>query len=60
MVNLFQDGTKSVPKSSQNIVRVPMTQDELTGRKDHMPAADPSEATIAHVPNRGGKSSGGG
>lgn len=54
MVNIFQDSTKSVPKSSANIVRVSMTEDEISGRKDHMPKADSSEANVEHVPNRGG------
>lgn len=58
MVNIFQDSTKSIPKKSQNIVRVPMDQDDLVGRKDHLPAADKSEATIVHVANSGGKSGG--
>jgi len=57
-INIFQDSTKSVPKSSPNIVRVSMTQADIAGRKDHMPKADASEATLDHVPNRGGKSGG--
>ena len=59
MVNIFQDPTKSVPKSSTNIVRVSMTQDEISGRKDHMPAADESPASVEHIPNRGGRAAGG-
>ena len=58
MVNIFQDNTKSVPKSSPNIVRVAMTESEIAGRKDHLPKADPSEAIISHVANNGGKSAG--
>ena len=58
MVNIFQDNTKSVPKSSPNIVRVTMTQSEIAGRKDHMPKADSSDAEISHVANRGGSSGG--
>lgn len=53
-LNIFQDSTKSVPKSSSNIVRVLMTEDEIIARKDHMPKAETSEASIEHVPNRGG------
>lgn len=58
MVNIFQDKTKSVPKSSSNIVRVTMTESEIAGRKDHMPKADSSLANVEHVPNRGGASGG--
>lgn len=58
MVNIFQDNTKSVPKSSANVVRVTMTESEIAGRKDHMPKADTSEANIVHVANSGGKSGG--
>jgi hypothetical protein len=58
MVNIFQDGTKSIPKKSENIVRVPMDELEIGGRKDHLPAADKSEATLVHVANSGGKSGG--
>lgn len=60
MVNIFQDPTKSVPKTSANIVRVSMTESEIAGRKDHMPKADTSYANVEHVPNRGGPSAGGG
>lgn len=58
MVNIFQDSTKSIPKKSNNIVRVPMDQLDIGGRKDHLPKADASEATISHVANSGGKSGG--
>jgi hypothetical protein len=53
-INIFQDKTKSVPKSSTNIVRVSMTEDEIVARKESMPKADTSAANIAHVANRGG------
>jgi hypothetical protein len=53
MVDIFQNSTKSVPKSSANIVRVPMTQNDIAGRKDHLPKADESEASVVHVPNQG-------
>ena len=58
MVNIFQDSTKSIPKKSENIVRVAMDQADIAGRKDHLPKADTSEATIVHVANSGGKSGG--
>lgn len=53
MVNIFKDETKSIPKKSANIVRVAMDQNEIAGRKDHLPKADPSEADIVHVANQG-------
>ncbi len=57
-MDIFQDKTRSVPKSSDNIVRVTMTQDELVARKDSMPKAEQSRASVEHVPNRGGNSGG--
>lgn len=57
MVNIFQDPTKTVPKRDAQIVRVPMDQEEIGGRKDHMPAADKSgDMSINHVQNAGTKS----
>lgn len=53
MVNIFQNSTKALPKKAANIVRVAMDQDEMTGRKDHIPKADTNEATIVHVANSG-------
>lgn len=55
MVNLFENSTKSLPKKSENIVRVPMDELEIGGRKEHMPKADTNSATIVHVANQGGK-----
>lgn len=52
-MNLFQDPTKSIPKKSENIVRVTMEQSEIAGRKDHLPKADESKAEIVHVANSG-------
>lgn len=56
-MNIFQDQTRSLPKKSENIVRVSMTENEIAGRKDHMPKADTSEASIVHVANSGKGSS---
>lgn len=58
MVNIFQDKTKSIPKSSSNIVRVSMTEDEIVARKESMPKYESSKADIAHVANRGGEGGG--
>ena len=57
-INIFQDKTKSVPKSSTNVVRVSMTEDEIVARRESMPKADSSPANIAHVSNRGGEGGG--
>lgn len=57
-INIFQDKTRSIPKGSSNIVRVMMTEDELVARKESMPKAENSRASIEHVPNRGGDSGG--
>lgn len=54
MVDIFQNSTKSVPKKSENIVRVSMTESEIAGRKDHMPKADENVGSIEHVPNATG------
>lgn len=57
-INIFQDKTKSIPKSSANIVRVSMTEDEIVARKESMPKADSSNASIVHVANQGSNSGG--
>lgn len=57
-MDIFQDKTRSIPKGSENIVRVTMTQDDLVARKETMPKAEQSRASIEHVPNRGGNSGG--
>ena len=56
-MNIFQDPTKSVPKSDEQIVRVDMEQSDIGGRKSHLPSASKSsDMTISHVPNAGSKS----
>jgi hypothetical protein len=54
MVDIFRDGTKSMPKKpSAMIVRVPMDQLDVGGRKDHLPNQTKSDImSISHVPNR--------
>lgn len=52
--NIFQDNTKSLPKKDEQIVRVPMDQSEIAGRKDHMPSPTMGrDMAIQHVPNAG-------
>jgi hypothetical protein len=54
MVNLFQNPTKSIPTSDEQIIRVDMEQIDIGGRKSHLPAQQKSPAlTISHVPNAG-------
>jgi hypothetical protein len=51
-VNIFQNSTKSIPTSDEQIVRVNMEQIDIGGRKSHLPAQDKSGAlTLSHVPN---------
>ena len=53
--NIFQNPTKTVPTSDNQIVRVPMDSQEIGGRKDHLPAGGKSpDLSIQHVPNSGG------
>ena len=51
MSNVFQNPTKSVPKSDPQIVRVDFAQSDIAGRKDHIGSASKSgEMAIRHVP----------
>jgi len=54
MVNIFQDSTKSVPQKDNQIVRVTMEQNEIGGRKDHLPSDNKNpDLSIQHVPSAG-------
>lgn len=53
MPNLFQDPTKSIPTKDAQIVRVDMEQQDIGGRKSHLPKEGKGEASIQHVPNAG-------
>lgn len=54
MVDIFRNPAKSIPTSDEQIVRVNMEEDEIQGRKSHLPAASKSPSmTISHVPNAG-------
>lgn len=56
-MNIFNDPTKSIPKSDAQIVRVDMEQMDIGGRKSHLPSQDKSnDMSISHVPNAGTKS----
>lgn len=53
-MNIFQNPAKAIPKSDAQIVRVDMEQDELQGRKSHLPSQMKSpDMGISHVPNAG-------
>lgn len=44
MVDVFKDPTKKLPKEPDaQIVRVGMKQNEVAGRKDHLPAGGKSD-----------------
>lgn len=49
-VNPFSNGDKSIPKQDSQIVRIDMTQQEIGGRKDHLPAQEKdSRMAVKHV-----------
>lgn len=48
-VNPFVNGTKALPKSDAQIIRIPMDQEDIGGRKAHLPAKDKNSMTIKHV-----------
>lgn len=54
-MNIFQNPTKTVPTQDGQIVRVDMEQQDIGGRKSHLPSGEKSSAmSISHVPNSGG------
>lgn len=56
MSSIFQNPTKSLPKSDAQIVRVPMTQNDIGGRTGHIPnaaAGRSDQMSITHIPNAG-------
>ena len=54
MVNIFQNPTKSIPTSDEQIVRVDMEQIDIGGRKSHLPGQMKSGSLgLSHVPNAG-------
>jgi hypothetical protein len=53
-VNIFQNSSKTIPTSDPQIVRIPMEQADIGGRKSHMPSQMVSEKLpLSHVPNAG-------
>jgi hypothetical protein len=56
MVDIFKNNTMTVPKNDPMIVRVDMEQQDIGGRKSHLPNEDKSQdMTIKHVPSSNGK-----
>jgi hypothetical protein len=56
-MDIFRDSTKTVPKSDSQIVRVDMEQQDIGGRKSHLPSGGKAnEMGVEHVPNAGTKS----
>lgn len=52
----FENTASKAPKSDPQIVRVDMEQQEIGGRKSHLPGQMKSDAlSISHVPNMGSK-----
>lgn len=50
VVDIFKNSTQKLPKSDKQIVRVSMEEDELQGRKDHLPNKEKSDIlSIKHV-----------
>jgi hypothetical protein len=53
-MDIFRNSAKSIPKSDDQIVRVSMEEDQIQGRKSHLPAQETSPVlTISHMPNAG-------
>lgn len=54
-MDIFKDSTKSVPTKDAQIVRVDMEQQDIGGRKSHLPARHvESDMSISHVPSPSG------
>ena len=53
-VNIFNNSSKSVPESDEQIVRIDMTKSDIGGRKSHLPSQMKSDSLgLSHVPNAG-------
>ena len=51
-LNIFQNNTKSIPESDEQIVRVGMKEIEIGGRTSHLPGQQKAEKMgLSHVPN---------
>ncbi|MDE2097101.1 MAG: hypothetical protein KGL39_07635 [Patescibacteria group bacterium] len=53
--NIFQSSEKTIPSNDRMIVRVDMEQQDIGGRKSHLPSEGRSpNMGIDHVPNANG------
>jgi hypothetical protein len=49
-MSIFQNSTKTLPKKPDSqIVRVTMEQDDISGRKSHLPKTESSSMSVQHV-----------
>lgn len=54
-VDIFKSRISGVPKSDADIVRVDMEQQDIGGRKSHLPPQHTeSDLSISHVPSSNG------
>lgn len=54
MPNIFQNPTKAIPTSDEQIIRVDLDRSDIGGRPSHMPAQQKAPGMgISHVPNAG-------
>jgi hypothetical protein len=55
-MDLFREPASNIPKSDPQIVRVDMEEQQIGGRKSHLPSQMKSDSmSISHVPNAGSK-----
>jgi len=53
-MNIFQNSQKAIPKSDPQIIRVDMEEQQIGGRKSHLPTEGKSDAMgITHIPSSG-------
>lgn len=52
-MDIFKNPTKSIPTSDEQIIRVDMEQDDIQGRKSHLPPMMKAPMSISHTPNAG-------
>jgi hypothetical protein len=53
-MSIFQNPTKSIPGSDEQIIRVDLDRADIGGRPSHMPAQQKATGmSISHVPNAG-------
>ena len=51
-VNIFNNSSKTVPESDEQIVRIDMTKSDIGGRKSHLPSQMKADKmAVSHVPN---------